>query len=73
MRKMSYKKIGFIRQLWYTAKYGFHSWLEWQDARSWAKQYHPAWVQVATKARHEDTRKEYKRKILLAYRGYEYV
>ena len=70
---MSDKKIGFIRQLWYTAKYGVHSWLEWQDAKAWAKQYHPAWLEIATKARHEDTRKMYKRKILLAYRGYEYV
>lgn len=70
---MTNNKIGFVRQLWYTAKYGVHSFLEWQDAKSWAKQYHPAWLEIATKARSEDTRKEYKRKILLAYRWYEYV
>ena len=70
---MGYKKIGPIRQAWYTLKYVIHSWIEWQDAKCWAKQYHPAWVQLATKARNEDVRKEYKRKILLAYRGYEYV
>lgn len=48
-------------------------WFEWQDAKCWANEYHPAWVELATKARNEDIRKEYKRKILLAYRGYEYV
>lgn len=70
---MVYKKIGFIRQLWYTVKYGVHSWLEWQDAKYWAEEVHPGWLELATKARSEDVRKEYKRKILLAYRGYEYV
>lgn len=70
---MGYKAIGYLRQLWYTLKYGIHSWIEWQDAKEWAREYHPAWLEIAQKARHEDTRKEYKQKILLAYRGYEYV
>lgn len=70
---MGYKKIGFLRQTWYVFKYLIHSWFEWEDAKAWAKQYHPAWLEIATRARHEETRKEYKRKILLAYRGYEYV
>lgn len=70
---MGYKKIGLIRQIWYTAKFAVRSWIEWQDAKEWAKHFHPAWVQIATKARHEETRKEYKQKILLAYRGAEYV
>ena len=70
---MGYKKIGPIRQVWYTIKYAIHSWIEWRDALDWANQYHPAWVEIAKRARHEDTRKEYKRKILLAYRGYDYV
>lgn len=70
---MGYKKIGYIRQLWYTIKYGIHSWLEWMVAKKWAKQYQPAWLQIATKGSSEYIRKLYRRKILLAYRGYEYV
>ena len=49
------------------------AWFEWRDALDWASQYHPAWVEIAKRARHEETRKEYKRKILLAYKGYDYV
>lgn len=70
---MGYKKIGFVRQTLYMIKYAIHSWNEWQDAKAWAKEYHPGWLEIAKRARHEETRKEYKRKILLAYRGYEYV
>ena len=70
---MVHKKIGPIRQMWYTIKYAVSSWIEWQDAKEWAKEYYPAWVELATKARDEGVRKEYKRKILLAYRGAEYV
>lgn len=70
---MGYKTIGYIRQLWYTIKYAIHSWLEWQDAKDWAKEYHSDWLWIAKKSPIEDRRKEYKRKILLAYRGYEYV
>lgn len=70
---MVYKKIGPIRRAWYSIKYAIQSWIEWRDALDWANQYHPAWVEIAKRARHEETRKEYKRKILLAYRGYEYV
>lgn len=70
---MGIKKIGFVRQLWYTIKYAFHSWLEWQDAKYWAKAYHPAWVHIATSSKSKEARKSYKRKILMAYRGYEYV
>ena len=49
------------------------SWLEWQDAKAWAKQYHPAWVEIATKSKSEDARDYYKNMILGAYRGAEYV
>ncbi len=70
---MGYKKISYPRQIWYVIKYAVHSWLEWQDAKHWAKGCHPGWVVIATKARHEETRREYKQKILRAYRGDEYV
>lgn len=47
----------------------FCDWLEWQDAKEWAKYYHPGWVQIARKAPGEITRQVYKDKILRAYRG----
>ena len=59
-----------IRQIWYTAKYAIESFIEWQDAKDWAKEFHPAWVEIATRARTEDTRTIYRNKILRAYRGY---
>ena len=48
----------------------FLSWLEWQDAKAWAKQYHPGWLQIAKKSRSEEARAIYRDKILEAYRGY---
>ena len=68
---MGYKKIGYMLQIWYAVKYAVRSWLEWQDAKHWAKDCHPAWVVIATKARRENVRKMYKQKILRAYRGEE--
>jgi hypothetical protein len=47
----------------------FYDWLEWQDAKEWAKYYHPGWVQIARKAPRGITRKVYREKILRAYRG----
>ena len=70
---MGYRKISYPMQIWYVSKYAVHSWIEWRDAKCWAKEYHPAWVEFATKARSEDVKKEYKWKILAAYGGAEYV
>lgn len=50
---------------------GFHDWLEWQDAKEWAKYYHPGWVQIARKAKHKYTRDAYRKKIVSEYRGEE--
>lgn len=49
----------------------FYEWLEWQDAKEWAKCYHPGWVQIARKAKHKHTRDAYRRKIVSEYRGEE--
>lgn len=49
------------------------SWLEWQDAKAWANQYHPAWVEIATKSKSDEAREYYRKMILGAYRGAEYV
>lgn len=68
---MGYKKIGYLRQIWYVIKYGVHGWFEWQDAKCWAKDIHPGWLFIATKAKSPDVRQRYKNKILAAYRGTE--
>lgn len=69
---MGYQKIGQIGQVWYVLKYMIHQWLEWQDAKYWARDFHPAWVVLATSRKVSDsTRKAYKERILSAYRGYE--
>ncbi len=44
-------------------------WLEWQNAKCWANEYHPGWVQIATKARRKTTRQIYRDKIMNAYNG----
>lgn len=48
---------------------GFHDWLEWQEAKEWAKDYHPGWLQIAKTARTRTTRKVYRDRILREYRG----
>ena len=46
-----------------------NKWLEWQNAKCWAKEYHPGWVQIATKAKGKTTRQIYRDKIMKAYQG----
>lgn len=70
---MGYKKPGYIRQAWWVVKYAIHEWFEWQDAKAWAKVYRPAWLAFAKRANSECVRNEYKRKILMAYRGMDYA
>lgn len=65
--------MAYFEQLWKRIKHSVYVWLEWQDAKAWAKQYHPAWVEIATQSKSEDARKYYKDMILNAYRGAEYV
>ena len=48
-------------------------WFEWQDAKCWAKVFHPAWVEIVKRTKNEDVREYYKNMILGAYRGAEYV
>lgn len=68
---MGYRKIGFLEQIWYVIKYAVSSWLEWQDAKCWAKDVHPAWVEIVKRTKSEETRMIYRNKILKAYRGQE--
>ena len=51
-----------------TLRERFNDWMEWQDAKEWAKCYHPGWLQIARKAPGR-TRQVYREKILRAYRG----
>ena len=68
---MGYRKTGYIEQIWYVIKYAVSSRLEWQDAKCWAKDVHPAWVEIAKRAKIKKTRQIYRNKILKAYRGEE--
>lgn len=66
---MGYRKVGYLEQIWYAIKYAVSSWLEWQDAKAWAKGVHPAWVEIEKRAKSDETRTAYRNKILKAYRG----
>jgi hypothetical protein len=66
---MGYRSVKTAEQIWYVFKRKLELWLEWQDAKSWAKQIHPAWVEIATKSGSEEAREYYKKMILAAYRG----
>ena len=64
------KKITYaIKQLWYQITGPVAAWMEWQDAKYWAKSYHPGWLHVVRKCKHKATQADYKAKILAAYRG----
>ena len=65
---MGYKKVWCAKQLWYIAKYKVKRWLEWQDAKAWAKMYHPAWLHIAENCQTEEVRQYYNAKILCGYR-----
>lgn len=69
VKNKGYRKTGSIEQIWYVIKYAVRSWLEWNDAKCWANEYHPAWVQLANKAKNKDVRQIYRDKIMKAYRG----
>ena len=58
-----------VVQLWYQLTCPVAEWFEWQDARSWAKVYRPAWVHMATKCKNKKTRIYYREKIIAAYKG----
>lgn len=57
--------------MWNEIKRYISEWLEWQDARCWAKAIHPGWVQLATQRKRPEIRETYRKKILKAYRGDE--
>lgn len=71
-----------VEQLWYQITcpiIAFYEWLarpalewfEWEDAKCWARDHHPAWVEFARNSRHKETRQYYKEKIVAAYIGEE--
>ena len=62
-----------LNKIWNTIGDAVCDWIEWQEAKAWAKKEHPAWVDIATKSKSEDVRKCCKNMILDAYRGAEYV
>ena len=66
---MGYRKVSSLAQICHVLKYKVESWLEWQDAKAWAKYYHPAWVEIVKRTKSEAARAYYKKMILDAYRG----
>lgn len=65
---MGYRKTGYIEQIFYVIKHKLLAWCEWIDAKAWVKDYHPGWIVLATKAKHENVRKTYRNMILELYR-----
>ena len=66
---MKKRKFYSVVQLWYQLTTPIAEWVEWQDAKYWAAEYRPAWVQLARHAAHKETRVYYREKIIAAYRG----
>lgn len=64
----NYNEPNCVTKTWWTIKYAVRSWIEWQDAKAWAKKMHPAWLYLAIKGSKEETRDKYRRKILNEYR-----
>lgn len=65
---MGHKQPNHITRTLWVIKYAVASWLEWQDAKVWAKEVHPAWLQIATYSHNNNARQCYKQKILITYR-----
>ena len=42
-------------------------WMEWQNAKYWAEEYHPAWVYLATQRNRPELREMYRDKIVREY------
>lgn len=49
------------------------AWLEWQDAKNWARKRHPAWVQLATQYKRPEIRETYRNKILDEYNNTHWI
>ena len=62
---------GPVVVLWQRLAGAVRAWMEWQDAKCWAAEYHPGWLHVVKKCKHKSTQAHYKDKILKAYRGEE--
>lgn len=45
------------------------AWREWQRAKKWSKDYHPAWVRLASQRSRPEVRKTYRKMVLDAYRN----
>lgn len=67
LNNMGYKQPSYLRQTWWVIKYAAQSWIKHRNAMNWAKDFHPAWLEIATKCKNKETRQYYKLKILNAY------
>lgn len=65
---MPYRKVSWFEQVCYVVKHAVEVKLEWLDAKAWANQYHPAWVDFYKRAPHKHVRELYRKMILDGYR-----
>lgn len=65
---MSYRKVGYLEQLWYALKFAIKSHIEWEKMERWALEYHPAWAYLATESKDIAIRQRYKLMIMKEYR-----
>ena len=68
---MGYRKVGTLEQILHVIAYKVEAWLEWQDVKVWAEEFHPGWLHIAKRSKCKETRIIYKDKILSAWRGEE--
>ena len=70
---MNRRMTDYIARILCALKRRCEDWVEWQRAKEWAKLHHPAWVEIVTRTKSEEARAYFKKMILGAYRGDEYV
>lgn len=66
---MKYKRPNRLFQSLLAIKNSIKEWIEWQDAKGWAKWFRPSWVILALNSS-EHIREEYRRKILNDYKRF---
>ena len=56
-----------ILEALYSMEHNMTLWMEWQNAKYWAEQYHPAWIHLATQRNRPELREMYRDKIVREY------
>lgn len=67
MKTKMWSVLKFVIEAWDTFERNVSRWMEWQDAKSWAKVYYPAWLYLATCKNRPEINTTYRKKIIRAY------